>query len=143
MNKIFLIYFHLQTLEEQIERDPLFGYSIGIISLWIINFFLVWMLFEYNDQIKRLRFSRWLHLRLFRQKFFATIFNEDKLLWLPFVTNYLDKPEDLGRINDWVGLTLKSNMLEFSVENGHLQLAKVIIWLLSFMKFSSIMQSSH
>ena len=128
MNERSFIYFYLQTLDEQIERDPLFGYSIGIISLWIVNYFLVWMLFEYNDQMKRLRFSRWLHLRLFRQKFFAPIFNEDKLLWLPFLTNYLDKPEDLDRINDRVGLTLKSNMLEFSVENGHLQLAKVIIW---------------
>ena len=127
MNKIFLIYFHLQTLEEQIERDPLFGYSIGIISLWVINFFLVWMLFEYNDQMKRLRFSRWLHLRLFRQKFFSPIFDEDKLLWLPFLTNYLDRPEDLGKINQRVGITLKSSMIEYAVENGHLNLTKVII----------------
>ena len=127
MNERSFVYFHLQTVEEQIERDPLFGYSIGIISLWVINFFLVWMLFEYNDQMKRLRFSRWLHLRLFRQKFFSPIFDEDKLLWLPFLTNYLDRPEDLGKINQRVGITLKSSMIEYAVENGHLNLTKVII----------------
>ena len=77
--------------------------------------------------MKRLRFSRWLHLRLFRQKFFSPIFDEDKLLWLPFLTNYLDRPEDLGKINDRVGLTLKSSMIEYAVENGHLNLTKVII----------------
>ena len=132
MNERSFIYFYLQTLDEQIERDKLFGYSIGIISLWIVNYFLVWMLFEYNDQMKRLRFSRWLHLRLFRQKFFSPIFDEDKLLWLPFVTNLLDRPEDLGKIDARVGLTLKSKMIEFAAESGYQNLTMVNILLGSF-----------
>ena len=119
------MFFYLQTTEDQIQDDPLFQYSISILGFWIINFFLVWVLYEFNNPINKLRISRWLHLRLFRQNVFDPIFDEDKLLWLPFLTNYLDKPEDLSKINDRVGLTLYSNMTEFATENGYMTLTKV------------------
>ena len=117
--------FYFQTFTEQIEGNHLFRYSIGILTLWFTNFFLLWVLYEYNNPINKLRISRWLHLRLFRQSFFDPIFDQDKLLWLPFLTNYLDRPEDLDKINTRIGVTLKSNLIEFAVENGHYDLTKV------------------
>ena len=57
-------------------------------------------------------------MKIFKQKFFEPIFDEDKLLWLPFVTNLLDRPEDLGKIDDRVGITLNSKMVEYAVESG-------------------------
>ena len=116
----------MQTSGYEIQDDPLIQYTISILSLWIMSFFLVWLLYEFNNPINKLRISRWLHLRLFRQNFFDPIFDEDKLLWLPFLTNYLDKPEDLSKINDRVGLTLHSNMTEFATDNGYMTLTKVI-----------------
>ena len=65
-------------------------------------------------------------MKIFRQKFFDPIFDEDKLLWLPFVTNILDRPEDLGKIDDRVGITLNSKMVEYAVESGNRNLAKVV-----------------
>ena len=50
---------------------------------------------------------------MFRFSFFEPIFDEDKLLWLPFLTNFLDRPEDLSRIDDRIDLTLNSSLIEF------------------------------
>ena len=71
-------------------------------------------------------------MKIFRHKFFDPIFDEDKLLWLPFVTNLLDRPEDLGKIDARVGLTLKSKMIEFAAESGYQNLTRVNILLGSF-----------
>ena len=65
-------------------------------------------------------------MKIFRHKFFDPIFDEDKLLWKPFVTNLLDRPEDLGKIDDRVGITLNSKMVEYAVESGNRNLAKVV-----------------
>ena len=126
------IFFSLQTanttLAEDINSYPLFGYSIAILTLWILNYFLIWMLYEYSPPINRLKVSRWIHYRIFRQKFFNVIFDESNKLWLPFITQYLDSLDDLKKINGRVGQTLQSSLLEFAVENGHLSLAKVQLW---------------
>ena len=71
-------------------------------------------------------------MKIFKQKFFDLIFDEDKLLWLPFVTNLLDRPEDIGKIDARVGLTLKSKMIEFAAESGYQNLTRVNILLGSF-----------
>ena len=66
-------------------------------------------------------------MKIFRHKFFDPIFDEDKLLWLPFLTNYLDRPEDLDKINQRIGITLKSKLIElqrFSI-NVHPRLEDV------------------
>ena len=68
-------------------------------------------------------------MKIFRQKFFDPIFDEDKLLWLPFVTNLLDRPEDLGKIDERIGLTLKSKMIEFAAESGYRNLTRVNIFI--------------
>ena len=78
--------------------------------------------------MNRLRVSRWIHFRIFKQKFFSVIFDESKHLWHPFLTQYMDKPNTIRKINGRVGLTLESSLLEFAVENGHLNLAKVQLW---------------
>ena len=102
-------------------------YSFAIIGLWLLNYIFLWILYEYNDGINKLYMSRWIHMRIFRQKFFPIIFDESNMLWLPFLTQYMDKKEDLGKINDRVGITLQSSLFEFAVENGHQRLAKVFI----------------
>ena len=70
--------------------------------------------------------SRWIHFKIFRQKFFDVNINEENRLWLPFLTQYFDNPDDLGKINHRTALTLKTSLLEFAVENGHFHLAKVL-----------------
>ena len=116
-----------KTLGEEIYSYPLFQYSVAMFILWIMNFFMIWILYYYNISLNRLKISRWINFRLFNQKFFDVIIDEAYRLWLPFLTQYFDNPDDLGKINDRTRLTLKTSLLEFAVENGHFHLAKVLI----------------
>ena len=98
-----------------------------LVCLWILNFIWIGLLYLYIDPITRLRVSRWINFHLFYQTFFDPIWDSVHLLWLPFVTQFLDNQDDLDKINERIGITLNSTMLEFAVETGQYKLAQVYI----------------
>ena len=113
------------TADEIYNSHPINWISITLVGLWLLNFVLIYFLYQYIHPLKRLRISRWINFHIFYQKFFDPIWDSTNLLWLPFITQFLDNPDDLDKINERIGITLKSTLLEFAVETGHYELTKV------------------
>ena len=115
------------TAGEIYTSHPIHGIATALVCLWLLNFVLIGLLYVYIHPINRLRFSRWINFHIFDQSFFGPIWDSVHLLWLPFVTQFIDNPDDLDKINERIGITLNSTMLEFAVETGHYKLAQVCI----------------
>ena len=113
------------TTNEIYNSHPIYWISTALVGLWLLNFVLIGFLYLYIHPMTRLRISRWINFHIFYQKFFDPIWDSTYLLWLPFITQFLDNPDDLDKINERIGITLKSTLLEFAVETGHYELTKV------------------
>ena len=113
------------TTDEIYTSHPIYGIATALVCLWILNFIFICLLFVYIHPMTRLRISRWINFHVFYQNCFDPIWDSTNQLWLPFITQFLDNPEDLGKINHRIGITLNSTLLEFAVETGQYRLTEV------------------
>jgi hypothetical protein len=115
------------TTDEIYTSHPIYGIATALVCLWILNFIFICLLFVYIHPMTRLRISRWINFHVFYQNCFDPIWDSTNQLWLPFITQFLDNPEDLGKINKRIGITLRSTLLEFAVETGQYKLTKALL----------------